>query len=151
MFRKQAKCSGCGFLAIDMATEIIALAKDSPEKLSLVQEIGWLGLIEFTQRGRENISKGALAEPLLLNCARHIWSKADLEGKDEEYVEEFLNSKRKCPYFFSYIPGYLPNQHMELQRERDHRRFLIIVSLLSAAVGAVIALLANYVISLLTS
>lgn len=145
MSKKQVKCIECGFLAIDIRSDMIALTVNAPEKLEKMHALGMLELLELGRSGRKkkNVSDSTLEEPQILNCAKHIWSQTELDKKDLSYVDEFLNLKRKCPYFFPYSPGYTPAQHLELQRERTYRRFLIIVSLLSATVGAVIATLAN--------
>ena len=145
MLKKQVRCSNCGFLAIDIKLEILELTRKSPEVMQRLQAVGMLDLQEVTQLGRRNIAKGESAGPSLLTCAKHIWFKVELENKDESDVQQFFSAERKCPYFFPHNPGYSPVEHKELQRERTQRRFLIIVSVLSAAVGAAIATLVNLV------
>ena len=149
MFKKQVKCSDCGFLSLSGAEDIaINSPKNRLEVMQLYKEVSMIGLIEVKQKARERI-KERITNPVELSCARNIWTKYDMRKMVTIDAVESLNSKRTCPYYFKYTPGYKPRKHLELQRAKNQRRFLIIVSLLSATVGAVIATLANWVWSLL--
>jgi len=151
MFKKQVKCFNCGFLSVVGAEDVFEPSgKDPVAQLQLFRELGLIGMLELKQAGREEIAKGTLS-PRLLACARNIWSKYDLRGQSKPNAFKVLTLERKCLYFFPYNPGYTPKEHLELQREREQRRFLIIVSVISAAVGAAIATLANVVWSLPTN
>jgi hypothetical protein len=145
MFKKQVKCSECGFLSLSGAEDI---AMSSPNNrlqvMQLYKEAGMTGLLEVKQKARERIKEG-ITNPVELSCARNMWTKYDMREMVAIEAVRSLNSKRTCPYYFKYMPGYKPREHLELQRERDQRRFLIIVSLLSAAVGGVIATLVNLI------
>jgi len=151
MFKKQVKCSDCGFLSLSGAEDI---AMNSPknrlEVMQLYKEAGMIGLLEVKQKARERIKEG-ITNPVELSCARNIWTKYDMRKMIPIEAVESLNYERTCLYYFRYTPGYKPGEHLELQRERTQRRFLIIVGLLSATVGAAIATLANLIWSLLSS
>ncbi|MFC1918612.1 hypothetical protein ACFLWW_01375 [Chloroflexota bacterium] len=154
MFKKQVKCSECGFLALFLGFSPVP-NYSSPQLLEMLQHSEGRQLFapqECPQQVRGEITNGKLQDTRSFRCIRNVWT--GFMGKNvipKEDMLESLNSERYCPYFFSYIPGYIPSQHLELQRERSNRRFLIKVSLLSAVVGAVIALIANYIISLITT
>lgn len=145
MFRKGVKCRSCGFLAVDVLTETLALTRKSPQKREILRDVGMLGLAELTISGRENLSEAiSKGQPYLLNCAKHIWFKSELNKKDSNYVDKFLNSNRKCAYFFPYRPGYSPLEHRELQREAKTHNLLTRNMLLAAAIGAGAAILAQH-------
>lgn len=145
MFKKQVKCSECGFLALSGAEDVLeGSVKDRLGQLQLFKEVGMVGLLEIRQKAREKL-RSADTNPVELNCSRYIWSRYDIRNMPHNQALDFIRSQRLCPYYFKYIPGYTPREHLELQRERNQRRFLIIVSLLSAAVGAGIATLVNLV------
>lgn len=151
MFRKHVKCSECGFLALSGAEDVLTgNVKDRLDQLQLFKEVGMLGLLEIKQKAREKL-RSEDTNPVELNCSRYVWSRYDIRNMPHNQALDFIKSQRLCLYYFKYIPGYTPREHLELQRERTQRRFLIVVSLLSAAVGAAIATLANLVWLLLTS
>lgn len=135
MFKKQAKCCDCGFLAITPPEEI------SVAKPMALNDMPYYN--EFTQMGRGRLKDGAHLNPYLLTCTRHVWSGSLIKKKRKANVLNDLSSARKCLFFFPYSPGYEPHQHLELQRERTQHRILLIASLLSAGVGAGIATLVN--------
>ena len=133
MFKKQVKCSECGFLGIH---EVI------DGKLGETKEI--------SAQGRIDPKEWATFDNEILGCLcgqEHILvrSTSPLEGYSIKEWHEAVKKPRNCKYYYAFHPGYTPKQHLELQRERVQRRFLIIVSLLSAAVGAGIATLVNLV------
>ena len=139
MFRKQGKCCNCGFLALHMPIPPIPL-----EQLKLFKEL-LFGYQECLQRGRDRIAEGKHPDPSVLSCTRHVWSYSDFKDKPTDDIFQFLNSERKCPYFFTYSPGYSPIEHRELQREAKTQRLLIIGMLLAALIGAVAAIVAQLI------
>ena len=150
MFKKQVKCSECGFLSLSGAEDIvISTPKNRLEAMQIFKEIGMIGLQEVQQQAREHINAGTI-NPVELSCARNMWTKYDMRKMIPIEAVRNLNHKRRCLYYLKYMPGYKPSEHLELQRERDQRRFLIIVSLLSAAVGGAIATAANAIWLLFT-
>lgn len=148
MFRKQVKCTECGFLALSGAEDmLVGNVKDRLDQLQLFKEVGMVGLLEIRQKAREKL-RSADTNPVELNCSRYVWSRYDIRNMPHNQALDFIRSQRLCPYYFKYIPGYTPGGHLELQRETRQRRFLIAVSVLSAAVGAGIATLVNLLWSL---
>lgn len=148
MFKKRVKCSECGFLGLLLGFSPFP-EYSSQMLLEMLQQSEGRQLFapqECIQQTRDRIVSGNLLDSRSVTCVRNVWSGfAGKEMIPTEDILKSLNSERDCPYFFSYIPGYTPSQHLELQRERTQHRFLIIVSLLSAAVGAAIATLANWI------
>ena len=145
MFKSQVKCSDCGFLSLSGAEDIaMSSPKNRLEVMQLYKEVGMIGLLEVKQKARERIKERTI-NPVELSCARNMWTKYDTRKMISIEAIESLNQKRTCIYYLKYTPGYKPREHLELQRERNYRRFLVIVSLLSAAVGAAIATLVNLV------
>ena len=133
MFKKQVKCAECGFLGTLV--------------LGLDDVVRWQEIHPEQRSDLLEIYKDA---PLHIGCMRgqdHLIAGAPQPGKPINREKLLRNSyePRKCVYFYHYNPGYTPNQHLELLRERTQRRFLIIVTILSAAVGAGIATLVNLV------
>lgn len=128
MFKKQVKCSECGYLStLDGLTP------------------------EISSFDRSDLTK--FLSSLYVSCFRgqdHLIAGIPPPGKPISQENLIKNSylPRRCKYYYPYNPGYTPGQHLELQRERTQRRFLIIVSLLSAAVGAGIATAVNFIFSI---
>lgn len=118
--------------------------KDPLTQLQLFRELGLTGMLELKQIAREEVANGTLSSRLL-GCARNIWSKYELREQTEPDALAFITSERKCLCFFPYNPGYTPKEHLELQQGSKQRRFLIIVSIVSAAVGAAIATAVNLI------
>ena len=98
---------------------------------------------ECTQRGRDQIVGSKHSDPSILLCTRNVWSGSDFKDKPKDAVFQFLNSNRKCPYFFHYNPGYSPVEHRELQRDAKNQRLLMIGMLLAALIGAAAAIVAQ--------
>lgn len=143
MPKKQVKCSDCGFLALSGAEDVLTgSVKDRLDQLQLFKEVGMIGFLEIKQKAREKL-RNEDTNPVELNCSRYVWSRYDIRNMSHNKALDFIRSKRFCPYYFRYIPGYTPREHLELQKERNQRRFFIIVTLLSAAVGAGIATIVN--------
>lgn len=136
MFNKQVKCTNCGFLGVlhmrgglhDFFTTWNEISP--PDRADLSGVYKDTGLSVGCSRGQDNIIAGQSPTEKPIN---------------QEALMHNAYLPRKCRYFFQYNPGYTPEQHLELLKERTHRRFLIIVTLLSAAVGAAIATLVNLI------
>lgn len=97
------------------------------------------------QRGRDGITDSTHTDPRILTCTRHVWGYSDFKDKSRDAVFQFLNSERKCPYFFPYNPSYSPIEHRELQREAKTQRLLIKGMILAALIGAVAAITAQLI------
>lgn len=145
MFRKQIKCYNCGFLALHEAIPPIPMPLRTLEDFKSLKELGLYGSHECTQRGRDRIAEGKHSDPSILTCTRQVWSYSDFKDKPADAVFQFLNSGRKCPYFFPYNPGYSPIEHRELQREAKTHMLLIKGMILAALIGAVAAIVAQLI------
>ncbi|MFC1911704.1 hypothetical protein ACFLXG_00900 [Chloroflexota bacterium] len=129
MFKKKVKCINCGFLGI---------YSGSPKPH-----------LEISPRDRSDLSLNATVR-FMITCLRgQNYLIAGITSPGESITHEALHNgssiPRYCKYYYPFNPGHTPEQHLELLRERTQRRFLILVSLLSAVVGAVIATLVNLI------
>ena len=129
MFKKQIKCSECGFLGI---LEI------GPDNVLRWQEIQPQQRVDIFGAYKDTGPR--------ITCMRgqeQLIASDSSPGKPGwwDQVLQSYNDHRKCVYFYPYNPSYTSNQHLELLIERNQRRFLILVSIVSAAVGAGVATL----------
>ena len=129
MFKGQVKCSECGFLG---------------------RHIGSGSSLEISPRNRSELLSLHVVVRFTMNCLRkQDYFVAGITSPGESITQEALHKgsslSRYCEYYHRYNPGYTPDQHLELQREKNQRSFLIKVSLLSAVVGAAIATLVNLI------
>ena len=144
MHRRQVKCTDCGFLAVAGGFErIFSLTELKEMGMDTLKEIGLIGDTECHKEGRNRVADYTHAAPESLNCVRRACSRLDHKGKEKSDILDILNSRRQCPYFFPYSPGYSPIEHKELQREAQSRRVLLIGMLLSATIGATAAIVAQ--------
>ena len=135
MLGRKVRCCDCGFLGYHRTDDVSRVPSDPKELSARVRADihAWLeaavaGVFPVCLRGQEHAVAG-------LSPLDYLGAKSDFRVKVAEPV--------RCRYYYPYNPGYTPKQHLELQRERDQRQFLIKVSLLSAAIGAGIATLVN--------
>jgi len=136
MFKKQVKCSECGFLGIpEMGPDNVWRWQEiQPQRrVDIFRAYKDTGPCITCMRGQEQLiaSDSSPGEP-------GWWDK----------ILQSYNDYRNCIYFYPYNPGYTPNQHLELLIVRNQRRFLIPVSIVSAAVGAGVATAANFIFSI---
>ena len=144
VFEKQVKCCNCGFLALTVPSTLMPAASlKTIQDFKAAKELGLFSGHECVQQTREDIAKSKHSHPSLLTCMRSVWSNLDFEDEPKDVIFQFLNSNRKCPYFFPYNPGYTPIEHRELQRDAKNQRLLIIGMLLAALIGAVAAIVAQ--------
>ena len=135
MFKKQVKCIECGFLGLNSI-------RGFQDPVLVMDEI--------LPQNRINLAESYKEIELPVGCSRgqdHIIAASPPLGKagHQEKILQNVYLDRKCMYYYPYNPGYTPEQHLELLRERTQRKFLIIVSVLSATVGAAIATIVNLV------
>lgn len=134
MFKKQVKCSDCGFLGVHYREFTGASTYSDIQPLSPQTRLNTLLWLQ-----NQNAILGCFREQEHL-----LVGETSLTGEiDPTAVKQAIDESRICKYFEQFRPGYNFRQHLEVQKERDQRRFLIIVSVLSAAVGAAIATLVN--------
>jgi len=133
MRKKQARCRDCGFLGVQYLFEGC-----------------YSDVKEVNPQVRLDIHSWIISLDAALSCARR--QEYEMVGQQDSMLSDRtpamlknIDVPRNCSYFFPYSPGYIPGQHLELQRERDQRNFLIKVSAISAVVGAGIATLVNLV------
>jgi len=134
MFKNQVKCTECGFLGTP------GIGYDNVYRWNEIQT-----------EARMNLSE-TLNDALPVSCMRGqnyaIAGVVPLERPiSQAQLLKNMCLARKCMYYYPYNLGYSPEQHLELLRERTQRRFLIIVTLLSAAVGAGIATVVVFLLS----
>jgi hypothetical protein len=143
MCGKQVKCCNCGFLvqAGEKPSSLGLGDMTALEHLQLLKEFGLHDYYECTHRVRDEIARGKHLIPSILACTRHEWSYSDFKDKPKDGIFQFLNSRRKCPYFFPYNPGYSAAEHLELQREAKTHKLLTRNMLWAAAIGALAAII----------
>jgi hypothetical protein len=100
---------------------------------------------EFTKYGREVTRQEKYGNPQRLACRRYLWHTEIPEKLTPPQIFEIINRERECLFFISYQPGYAPNEHRELQREKANQRVLLRASLIGAAIGASAAILAQVI------
>jgi len=144
MRSRKVKCVDCGFLSVVLGFDLVPEYK-SDVRMWYERAYGHdlFGPQECSKKIRSHISQFDLSESLRMMCSRHVWDYLKEDSNTRELCE-LINQERQCPYFFPYNPGYSPEQHLELKRGQEQRRFLLLTSLIGAAVGAGIALLANW-------
>jgi hypothetical protein len=112
------------------------------------RECGFLALgeSELSTPSRECLSDKRNAEQPPLNmlcCTKRIWSKP----LDRDELFEVIQAKRRpCVGFLRYIPGRSPRDHRDLEDQKRTRREKIIDGLIGAAFGAVLTLLATWLV-----
>lgn len=136
MFKKQVKCSECGFLGVHYRQFAGASTYSDIQALS--------------PQARLNILLWLQNQSAILGCFREqeyvlAGMNSPTGGINQAVFKQAISRPRICKYFERFRPSYSFRQHLEVQKERDQRRFLIVVSLLSAAVGAAIATLVNLI------
>lgn len=134
MLGRKVKCCDCGFLGVRYRTHELADTFGDIRELPAQARLGVFQWLE--------------SQDAYLDCFRGLGHVvAGVTSPDWGVaISDFhkgATQPRRCRYYYHYDPGYTPSQHLDLQREREQRRFLIKVSLLSAAVGAGIATLVN--------
>jgi len=142
MARKKVQCVNCGFLSMlppeDLRSKMATSPKDHFYR-------------EYLEIGRQAIAKETPPLPQGLLCRRFLWNMEVPKGQTETQIFEILNRERECLFFIAYQPGYTPNEHRELQREKANQRTILRASILGAAIGASAAILAQLVWALFSS
>jgi len=144
MFKKQVKCTECGFLAMERPEP------HSLKELRILKEFGWPEHDECPQEARNKIADCTHMAPEMVTCIRHAWDRFFMKEKTRVEVLHNLNSRRKCALFFPYNPGFFPIEHKELQREAKTQSLLIKGMILAAVIGALIGALITVLINVLS-
>jgi len=142
MARKKVQCVNCGFLSRLPPEELRIRAATSPKD-------HFYG--EVTENGRQAAAKEITPLPQGLLCRRFQWNMEVPTGQTESQIFEILNRERECLFFIAYQPGYTPNEHRELQREKTNQRTILRASILGAAIGASAAILAQLIWALFST
>ncbi len=135
--RKQVKCTNCGFLGLSIPTAFVRQLIKLGASFSEMNEL--LKTKECTSLGRQHIEGGTHDDPGALRCSRNQWSFS-LTEFDKSQELRSITSRRTCKFFFPYSPGYSPEEHKELLREAQNRKWLLWAALLGASVGALAAI-----------
>lgn len=141
MARKTVRCVDCGFLSLLPPEEFRG-------KISSLG-IDFYG--ECTEFGREAVIQERPKNPQWFICRRLQWSTDFPKELNPSQIFNIIKQERECLYFILYQPGYTPDEHRELQREKANRRTLLRASILGAAVGASAAIIAQVIWVLLSS
>lgn len=126
---RQVKCLQCGFFGIidiELSEVSLVSSKTFSSEISLMD--------------RKDIGGFLKGLPQWLYCAKGVIKL------EHEAIAETVNQARYCKYFLPFAPGRSPEAHLETERDKRQRRFLILVSLTSAVVGATVATLLNFAI-----
>lgn len=140
MARKKVKCVDCGFLSLIPPKEIRLVSKE---------ERDFYG--EFTNVGREHVIQENHTSPHSLTCRRLQWNTYLPQKLTPSQIFNTTKQERGCLFFISYQPGYSPNEHRELQREKDNQRTIFRASIIGAAIGASAAILAQLIWALFSN
>jgi len=148
----RVRCVDCGFLTYDD----FKFLGQRKERL--------IGLSEYEHAEYERIPsevtlKMRSEEPdvLLASGARCYRNAFDLPQEIETLTKEsndrvaeypkVVERERDCAFFFEHVPGYTPQAHLELQERKrlefSRRIWDLTIALVSAAVGAAIAIVAT--------
>lgn len=131
--RKQVKCTNCGFFGLTFPTDFVHQLIKSGASFSEISKL--LKTKECTSLGRQHIEGGIHDDPGALQCSRNQWPFSLTELNKSQKIK-FIRSSRTCKFFFPYSPGYDPEEHKELLREAQNRKWLLWATLLGACVGA---------------
>lgn len=133
--KNQVFCSNCGFLGwLTVFEDGSTRADKSVECRPKAREDFQTGKFSGEQQysDREELDK--------IYCYRMQWlfvpRAVDL---NRNWVDaNVIRRPRQCPYYMKYEPGFGPEEHKELKREAETRRTIIISSLFSGLIGAMI-------------
>ena len=150
-WQRKVLCTNCGFLYWE---EIGEFFKNKPPLDGLKQEIFAWEREEMEDRDVEppyvpyieNEETHGIAR---LACLRNQWVMLPKAKKSGYYssIEEVIQN-RKCAYYMQYIPGFNPEEHKELQKDKQTRETIFRATLIGAIIGALAAIVAQVVYAL---
>lgn len=141
MAKKTVRCVDCGFLALLPPEEFRPIPPNSG--------INFYG--ECTRFGREAVIQERHENPQWFTCRRLQWSTDFPKQLTASQIFNTIKQERGCLYFYPYQPGYTPDEHRELQKEKANQRTLLRATILGAAIGASAAILAQLIWALFSS
>jgi hypothetical protein len=139
---KKLVCTECGFLGWLSITD------------PLVKEVaGWYRnkIKDGTASGQEHFGDVPRI-PHTLYCHRKQWTYTKRETGIKWYYDDIsqINQSRSCSYYYEYHPGYNPEEHKELKRDRANRKTIRNATLLGACIGATAAIVAQLIYVIVT-
>lgn len=152
-WQREVSCTTCGFLYWETIGEFFEPDEDELE-MSGIKELYEVDREEMQDRDVEPPYSPYLENEetrgiTRLACLRHQWLMLP-EGKEwgcYSSIEEVIQ-KRKCVYYMKYIPGFNPEEHKELQKEKQTRETIFKATLIGAIIGAAAAIIAQVVYSM---
>ncbi len=141
MARKTVRCADCGFLSL--------LPPEEFRGKTSAMGIDFYG--DCTKFGREGATQERHKNPQRFTCRRLQWSTDFPKELTPSQIFNLIKQERECLFFMLYQPGYTPDEHRELQREKTNQRTLLRASILGAVIGASAAILAQLIWALFSS
>ena len=138
---KKVQCSGCGFLC--WYSRLIEKARELDEKNRDELRKG-------IARGGYNFSEGEISIEYLFSCYRKRWT-FDVYGDPTYKDVNQINPPRECKYFFRYEPGFGPEDHKDLLRDKVARKNVRNAALMGAVIGAAAAIIAQLIYAAVTN
>ena len=134
---KQVKCSCCGFLGVCYRESELS------DSFSDIQEM--------LAQTRLDVGKWLKSQDAMLSCFRGqdyilVGVTSPTGGIPVSDLHKAVDRPRHCRYYHAYTPGYTPREHLDLQKDKEQRQFLILVTIISAAVGAIVGALATLIL-----
>ncbi len=141
MAKKTVRCIDCGFLSLVPPKELWGHIRESG--------LDFYG--ECTKPGREGVTQERHKNPQWFTCRRLQWNTDFPKELTASQIFNTIKQERGCLYFYPYQPGYTPDEHRELQKDKANQRTLLRATILGATIGASAAILAQLIWALFSS
>jgi hypothetical protein len=121
----------------------MAQAVDIPRDISPGDLLKWIEYknrtVELSLAGRRILAETHdHPDPTVFRCERDILSYVEIITRSREEVLSLLTQQRQCRYFFPYLPGFSPQQHLDLEREHRTNILLVKATIIATIIGAII-------------
>ena len=142
--KRQVLCSSCGFFC----WQTQHVSGEGPYKWEEVGQSYREGFQAGKYMGQEE--DGEAEEFYHVSCLRRqwVWTGGGSKLRPDYANADDLRKSRRCVYYVSYEPAYGPEEHKELKREAETRRTILISSLSSGLIGALIGATAAIIVRL---
>ncbi|MBN2463494.1 MAG: hypothetical protein JXB43_07845 [Dehalococcoidia bacterium] len=142
--RKQILCTNCGFLSWEFY-----IPEDGTRTKIIECSSSWRNRIQ-TNKDLGSLEDSETGEGINIFCIRGQWVfSPTIKSQEINYIDvERLVQPRDCIFYIKYEPGFSPEEHKELKREAETRRTIIISSLFSGIIGAMIGAAAAIIVQL---